>query len=683
MRSVSPFHLSASMLFCALVFILSSKSVVAQSNGVRRHLTVNDYFRIKDVNDPQISPNGKWVAYTITTMNADSDKTETRIWMAPTDGSKPFPMTAEGYSASHPRFGPDSQTLAFLASKKKDDKTQVYTLNLHGGDSEPLTHVKQGVENFVWSPDGKRMALIINDPNPNAKAEKEHGPLPKLITRLQFKRDVVGYLDTLRNHIYVFDLSNDSLRQITSGPYRDSDPVWSPDGSKIAFVSNRSADPDHNYDTDIWTVDPNNTDKGVQIDQLTTNPGSDISPAWSPDGKYIVYVTDTQPKLIWYATNDLAIIPASGGKPHLLAPNLDRNVSNPEYTPDGKSVVFNLEDSAELDLAEVSSNGGPVEKTISDNLALYSYSMNPKGTIAALISKPHLPAEVFLDQSGNLARLTHTNDAFLKQIDLAQVENIHYKSKDGTPIEGFMFLPVDYHRGTKCPALLRIHGGPVYQFDFGFNFQSQLFAANGYAVLNVNPRGSSGYGEDFSKAIWADWGHKDYQDVMAGVDYAIKQGVADPNKLGVGGWSYGGILTDHVIVQTNRFKAAITGASEVLYAANYGHDQYQKEWEYELGLPWIKKDRAVYERISPFNEVENIHTPTLVMGGDRDWNVPMQNSDQLYQALKRLGRTTELVVYPGAHHELTRPIYLKDRLERYLAWYGYFVKGDRKSKNPE
>jgi len=308
--------------------------------------------------------------------------------------------------------------------------------------------------------------------------------------------------------------------------------------------------------------------------------------------------------------------------------------------------------------------------------------MNPKGTIAALISKPDLPAQVFLQDSGNLSRLTHINDDFMSHIDLGQVENIHYKSKDGTPIEGFMFHPVDYQKGTKYPTLLRIHGGPVYQFDFGFNFESQLFAANGYVVLNVNPRGSSGYGENFSKAIWADWGHKDYQDVMAGVDYTINQGVADPNKLGVGGWSYGGILTDHVIVQTNRFKAAITGASEVLYAANYGHDQYQREWEYEIGLPWKKKDRAKYERISPFNDVENIHTPTLVMGGDRDWNVPMQNSDQLYQALKRLGRTTELIVYPGAHHGLRRPVYIKDRYERYLAWYGYFVKGDRKSKNP-
>jgi dipeptidyl aminopeptidase/acylaminoacyl peptidase len=215
----------------------------------------------------------------------------------------------------------------------------------------------------------------------------------------------------------------------------------------------------------------------------------------------------------------------------------------------------------------------------------------------------------------------------------------------------------------------------VSQFSWHFNFESQLFAANGYAVINVNPRGSSGYGEAFCKAIFADLGNKDYDDVMAGVDYAIRQGIADPKRLGVGGWSYGGILTDHVIVRTNRFAAAISGASEVLYVANYGHDHYQYEWEKELGLPW--RARAVWERLSPFNQVEKIVTPTLIMGGDVDWNVPIQNSEQLYQALRRLGRTTELVVYPGEPHGLRAPSHLQDRLQRYLAWYDRFVKPSR------
>ncbi len=218
------------------------------------------------------------------------------------------------------------------------------------------------------------------------------------------------------------------------------------------------------------------------------------------------------------------------------------------------------------------------------------------------------------------------------------------------------------------------------QYDWGFSFDAQLFAAHGYAVLMTNPRGSSGRGQDYSAALWAAWGEVDYQDVMAGVDHVIELGVADPDRLGVGGWSYGGILTNYVITQTDRFEAAITGASEVLYMANYGHDHYQLQWEKELGLPWVPENRAVWERLSPFNRVERITTPTLIMGGEVDWNVPIQNSEQLYQALRRLGVPTRLVVYPGQHHGIRPPAYRKDRLQRYLDWYGFYLNGETETR---
>jgi dipeptidyl aminopeptidase/acylaminoacyl peptidase len=231
--------------------------------------------------------------------------------------------------------------------------------------------------------------------------------------------------------------------------------------------------------------------------------------------------------------------------------------------------------------------------------------------------------------------------------------------------------------------VLRIHGGPVSQHDFGFHFEAQLFAASGYVVVMPNPRGSSGYGQDFSLAIWRAWGEKDYEDVMAGVDHVIEQGYADPERLGVGGWSYGGMLTNHVIVRTDRFKPAVTGASASLYVANYGHDQYQRWWEYELGLPWQEESRKLWERLSPFNKVEKIVTPTLIVGGEEDWNVPIINSEHLYEALKRLGRTTQLVVYPGEHHNIETPSYLKDLYERWLEWYAEHVKGDPRTPSEE
>jgi len=224
----------------------------------------------------------------------------------------------------------------------------------------------------------------------------------------------------------------------------------------------------------------------------------------------------------------------------------------------------------------------------------------------------------------------------------------------------------------KLPTILRIHGGPVAQYSTGFNLEWQMLAAKGFAVVAANPRGSSGYGREFSRAIWADWGNKDYDDVMAAVDTAIAMGVADPDRLGVGGWSYGGILTDHVISKTTRFKAAISGASEFNYLANYGTDHYQRQWEAELGLPW--QNPALWMKLSPFYRLDKIVTPTLVVGGDADMNVPILGGQQLYQGLRRLGRETELVIYPGETHSIRRPSFQQDRLERYLAWYSKYLK---------
>jgi len=316
-----------------------------------------------------------------------------------------------------------------------------------------------------------------------------------------------------------------------------------------------------------------------------------------------------------------------------------------------------------------------VERLITGSQIIYGFEIGKDGTIAALITKPHLPPEVFIYSKGKLEQLSHANEKLLSEVRFGAVEEVRFKSKDGTEIEAFVVKPPAFDPSFRYPALLRIHGGPVSQYDYGFHFLAQLFAAHGYVVVLPNPRGSSGYGQDFSLAIWSSWGEKDYEDVMASVDYIIEQGYADPDRLGVGGWSYGGILTNCVIVKTGRFKAAISGAGNALYVTNYGHDQYQRWWEYEVGLPWKKENREIWDKLSPFNYVENVTTPTLLVGGEKDWNVPIINAEQLYQALKRLGRTTQLVVYPGEHHGIQTPSFIKDLYERYLDWYDKYVKG--------
>lgn len=669
----------------------------------RRSLEPADQFRIKEVSDPQLSLDGKWIAYTVETVEPQEEKSWTQVFMSPAASWEPIPMTAKGQSSSRPRFSPDGKYLAFL-SARGEDRAQVWLLDRRGGEAQQATEVTQGVQSFDWSPDGKRLVLVIKDATPleqKAEKEKKEGVKstrpetqpPWVVDRLQAKRDYEGYLDRRRTHLYVFDPAAKKVVQVTSGDYDDSEPAWSPDGRLLAFTSNRSAEPDASYDTNLWVVAADNPDQGKTMLQVTTNPGPDRAPAWSPDGRTLAYETQTDVKLFYYATTYLAISPAAGGEARLLTRTLDRNVSRPRYSPDGKSIWFILEDSAEQHLANIpageSGDTTPISRegkrapgsppagigivSPSSRHAVEDFTLAGDGSIAALLSEPSLPPEVFVLRGGEPRRLTAVNDEFLKQVRLAEVEEAHFKSKDGTEIEGLTYKPAGFAPGLRYPAILWIHGGPVSQFAHRFQFFPQLFAANGCVVVTVNPRGSSGYGQDFSAAIFAAWGQKDYEDVMAGVDHAIAQGYADPDRLGIGGWSYGGMLTNYTITQTTRFKGAVSGASLGLAAGNYGHDHYQRDWELELGLPW--RNREVWDRVSAFWKVEKITTPTLWMCGEKDWNVPAVNSEQMYQAMKRLGRDTEMVIYPGEHHGISKPSYQLDRLNRFLAWYERWVKG--------
>jgi dipeptidyl aminopeptidase/acylaminoacyl peptidase len=561
----------------------------------------------------------------------------------------------------------------------RDEKSQIWLLDRRGGEPFQLSSLEGGVSSFDWSPDGKRIVVLSKDPDPEEESEdgaengKKKAKPPIVVTRLQMKRDRLGYLDERRTHIYVLDVESKEAKQITSGPYDHSSPVWAPDGRQIAFVSNRTEEPDGNRNTDIFLIAP----EGGEPRQLTTNPGSDRSPAWSPDGRSIAYVTVIKPELIWYATNHLAVIDVSGGTAKVLTEAVDRNVGRPRFSVDGKSITFLLEDSGNQHFARVPRDGGKLERIVAGDRDIRDYHVSPEGRTALLVSEPHLPYEVFAPNgSSEPRRISFVNRDHLSDVRLGEVENIHFKSKDGTEIEGFVTKPPDFKAGTRYPTLLWNHGGPVSQFSTRFNTIWQFFAGAGYVVVSSNPRGSSGYGEDFSAVLFADWGNKDFEDAVAAVDHVIELGYADPDKLGVGGWSYGGILTNYVITQSDRFKAAATGASETNYLACYGTDHYQYEWEMELGLPW--ENRELYLKLSPITKVENIVTPTLILCGEHDWNVPLNQSEQLYQRLRRLGRDTMLIIYPGQSHGIRKPSYQKDRYERWLDWFGRYLKGEAK-----
>jgi len=316
--------------------------------------------------------------------------------------------------------------------------------------------------------------------------------------------------------------------------------------------------------------------------------------------------------------------------------------------------------------------GGAVTRHVKGQDVVWRFDVGG-GKVALLVSRPDHPGDLFTLANGKLTRITSVNEELLSKVELTQPEKIRYESADGTPVEAFLYRPIGFDAAMKYPLILRPHGGPALQWDWSFDFTAQLWAANGYLVLQPNPRGSTGYGQAFSHALFAKWGVPDYEDVMAGVDAVIARGWADPEKLGVGGWSYGGILTNSVITKSTRFKAAVSRASFGLYRANYGHDDLQLWRELEFGLPW--ENAQLWEELSPFNDVAKITTPTLWIGGALDWRVPILNSEQMYQAMKRLGRETQLVVYPGEHHDIRKPSFRKDLFQRFLGWFDKYIKG--------
>src|SRR6202158_3745001 len=384
-----------------LAFSLPLLAPAQKPPTLPRPVTVDDLFQIREVSDPQLSPDAQSIAYTVKTLLLKEDKSEQRIWSVPAGGGDAIPMTAEGVSSSHPRWSPDGKYLAFL-SARSEGKTQVLLLNRSGGEAQRLTDTPQDVEDFVWSPDSARLVLILRDPSEEELAaaktkdegkegaeDKDKKPKTKkpwVIDRLQFKVDEVGYLDRRRTHLYVLELATKALTQITSGDYDDAQPAWSPDGRLIAFASNRSQpDPDRTYNIDIWVVAANNTDKGAQLTQVTTNPGEDSSPAWSPDGKLIAYTTQLDPHLFEYATHHVAVSPAVGGAARVLTQSFDRNATEPRFSPDGASIYFIADDDGTQILARVPTAGGEVTRTLPGRFMLYAYSLAKNGDIAVSI----------------------------------------------------------------------------------------------------------------------------------------------------------------------------------------------------------------------------------------------------------------------------------------------------------
>lgn len=652
----------------------------AQARGV----VAEDVYRLQAVASPRLSPDGEWIAYTVTTPDREADADQADIWLARWDGSRTIQATSHKASEHSPRWSPDGRRLAFLSDRADEQAgDQIWVLELAGGEAQQRSHFEAPITDFAWSPDGTRIVFVAQRPRPPKDADVDK-PAPIVIDRLQFKSDDAGYLRDERAHLFLMNVADGAVTQLTDGPYDELQPAWSPDGSQLAFISKRGADPDTHENWDLYLIAPQ---AGASARQLTSNPGTDGDadggwtngpPRFSADGRRIAFLAGGAPEDIWYALSQVGVIDVPGsaqsstGAMRLPTAALDRNTIEPHWSADGQWIYFRLEDDASMLLARVRLRDGRIERLTAPGGVVSEFDVSAQGRIVVVHGTSAQPGELAALERGALRRISHHNDAWLAGVDLATARAIAARSPDGLEVHGLLLEPKGTPAGKRHPTLLRLHGGPVSQHQHDFDLSWQLFAAQGYAVVAPNPRGSAGRGYAYQRALFANWGHADVPDVLALTDRVVADGIADPARLGVGGWSYGAILTNYVIASDTRFRAATSGAGMSNMLGGYGIDQYAHGWEAELGLPWENTD--LWVKLSyPFLHADRITTPTLFLCGAEDFNVPLPASEQMYQALRRLNVPTRLVIYPGQHHGLSRPSLRVDRLQRYVDWYARYL----------
>ncbi len=627
--------------YLPLLAVLFLVQPLAAQTG-KRALRSDDLYRLRDVHDPQRSPDGKWVAYTVSTVDTARDRNIAHIWIVSWDGTQQMQLTKSPESESSPRWSPDGAWLTFLSSGDGSDGAQLWRVRPHGGVPERVSSVPGGIVDYAWSPNTRWLVLVVSD---TGAAKSKSGTKPPIvIDRYHFKTDPGGYVLDAHDHLALLDLAEQRVEPLTSGPFDDSDPVWSPDGTRIAFVSKRVAgDPDRSVNDDIFVI---NAQRGAQPKRLTTYDGEDDGRiAWSPDGSRIAYLTGVGLPDHSFRMWKLAVIPSDGGTSTVLSASLDRQVIEPAWSVDGSSIYVLEEDDRSQYVAKVSASGGRVERVAGEKRMITSLAIGRDGAATLTAASDSEPPEIYALDGTTLRRLTHQNDAWLREVQLGTTEEFASRGKDGYEVHGLIVKPAAFVAGRRYPTLLRIHGGPACcQDSHAFNIERELFAANGYVVVAANYRGSRGRGARHQRAIVGGTKEREVSDLLGAIDYAVKAGAADSARLGVGGWSNGAILTDQIIAVDHRFKAAIAGAGSANALASYGTDQYTPETD--TG-PWINP-QAWIRRSYAFYHARQITTPTLFMGGDRDFNVPIAGSEQNVRGIASSARAD------GVDH-LSRP----------------------------
>ncbi len=632
---------------------------------------LEDLLRIRNIEDARISPAGDRVAYVLSEIDLEKNATPSRIWLVPTSGGAPFRLTGGPGRDEMPRWSPDGKTIAFLSDR--DGANQLWLIDLAGGEATRPAAVEGGVASFSWSPDGRKIAFLARDPKPPGTDAAPNVPADVVV----YDPDIPGL------QLFVLDLATKETSRLTAPPAAVVDFSWAPSGKKIAFAVQPSPRIQDLYRTDILCVDL----ESKVVRDLVKRTGIDTFPRWSPDGTRVAFLS-TEGRTEWIANWYLCLVPAEGGTPRNLTPKFDEFMFTPAWSPDGRRIFFQSPSGLRNQLNAVSPETGELRPLIRGDSFWSDFSFSAQADRAAFLgSNPTTPTEVFVSRLDefNPIRLTFSNPE-LQDVSLGRQEIVHWKSSDGLEIEGLLMLPPGAPAGQPYPLLTYVHGGPSGRFAAEFSpqigspypiqaecYPLHVLAGLGYAVFMPNPRGSYGYGDKFRKANLLDWGGGDYRDIMSGVDALVDRKIADPEKLGIMGRSYGGYMTGWIISQTNRFKAASLGAGMSNLMSFYGQTDIPGYTEYYLGdVPWKTPDR--YLKSSPVLYAAHIRTPTLILHGEKDLRVPLPQAQELYAALKRNGVPVQLIIYPRQGHVAAEPKSMRDMMERNLEWFARWVK---------
>ena len=633
--------------------------------GAATPFVLEDYYLLETVSEPAFSPSGDHIAYTLSRNDRKRDTATSDLWSVPWSGGKPTQLTRTPESSEwQPRFSADGGSLYFLGDAGKDEVTQLWRMPAKGGRGRAVTNIPGGISDFDLSPDGKR-AVVVAEVGLTVGNDAKNPP-PIETERFLFKRDGAGYLDDRKQHLFIVDLGSGKATPLTTGERDHWHPVWSPDGKSIAYTAKERGDSDRDANYEVFVQPVGGAPRKISTFAGADNdPDWSARPSWSADSRRLLWLEGGEDKWIYYAAPQLSVADLATGEVTRPA-RIDRWFYYPKFSADG-SILTLIEQDRDTWLAKI--DGDKIEYQSSGKRFGYDFAVAANGRVVLLETDVSTPAELFAMDSRR--QLTHHN-AWVAQREQGEVRDVSFKSGDAE-IHGYVTLPANFDATKRYPLVTDIHGGPVYQHSHEFNIEARLYAAAGYAVLAVNPRGSSGRGFDFSRAIYADWGNLDAQDISAGMTHAIDAGIADAARLGVVGWSYGGILTGYMIASDSRIRAAIAGAGVSNVLATFGVDQYVREYIFELGTPW--ENFEVWKKLAyPFLQPGRIKAPTMFQCAAEDDNVPCVGAEQMYQVLKTTGVPTRLVVYPGQNHGLTIPSYLVHRMRSNIEWFDRWLR---------